>query len=107
MALSIPTYKDLVAKLFADANFRAQFLKDPTETLRAAGVGVPKGVTVKAVVDTPDVIHIVVPEMTELLDSNETHKLERGLIHNATHTPTPGCYYRRLQWAEGDGDEEP
>jgi hypothetical protein len=107
MALSIPTYKDLIAKLYADANFRAQFLKDPTETLRAAGVGVPPGVTVKAVVDTRDVMHIVVPEMTELLDSNKTHKSERELIINATHTPTPGCHYRRLQWAVGDGDEEP
>ncbi len=56
-------YSDVIARYYGDPDFKAKMDKDPTGTLKAAGMKLPEGVTVKLLVNTQDKIHIVLPNV--------------------------------------------
>lgn len=49
----------------SDVTFRQALKADPKKMLAEAGLHVAEGVTYQVVEDTPDVMHIVLPEMAE------------------------------------------
>ena len=51
----------IIGQAMSDANFRKKLLADPVQTLRAAGVEVPEGVSVRVVEDTATLVHMVLP----------------------------------------------
>ena len=61
----------LIAKCWADEDFKAKLLADPAGTLKAEGVEVLEGVTIKAVENTDEVFHLVIPAApTDLSDDD-------------------------------------
>lgn len=59
----------LVAKCWADENFKAKVLADPATVLKAEGIDVPQGVTVEAVENNDKTFHLVIPaKPTDLSD---------------------------------------
>ena len=64
----------IVSKARAESPFRAKLLADGNDALKALGIRVPEGVTVKFVEDTPAVWHFVIPaEEGELSDAELDH----------------------------------
>lgn len=51
----------IIGQAMSDLNFRKKLLADPVQTLRAAGVEVPEGVSVQVVEDTATLLHMVLP----------------------------------------------
>ena len=54
-------YTDIVAKYYGDPDFKARVDADPTGVLRAEGMEIPDGASVKLVFNTDKLIHIVLP----------------------------------------------
>lgn len=61
----------LVAKAWADEAFKQQLLADPVAVLKAEGLTLPAGLTVKVLENTDQLYHLVLPpKPTELSDDN-------------------------------------
>lgn len=54
-------YANIVAKYYGDPDFRAKVDADPTTTLMAEGLEIPKGANVKLLFNTESLVHIVFP----------------------------------------------
>lgn len=61
---------DVIAKYYGDPDFKAQVDADPTAVLKAEGVEIPEGTTVKLLFNSDTVWNIVVPAK-EALDAPE------------------------------------
>ena len=61
----------ILAKCWTDANFKQQLLTDPAATLKAQGIEIPAGYTVRVVENTDKVVNYVLPPNpnVELSDS--------------------------------------
>jgi hypothetical protein len=55
-------YGQIVAKCWADAEFKARLMADPNGTLAAEGIAVPAGVQFRVLENTPEVTYVVLPE---------------------------------------------
>lgn len=55
-------YSKIVAKCWADADYKAKLIADPNGTLRADGITVPGGIEVRIVENSPQVVYVVLPE---------------------------------------------
>jgi len=53
----------IIAKAWADEDFKARLIAEPAETLKAEGMEVPDGITIKVVQDTENLRHIVIPHL--------------------------------------------
>jgi hypothetical protein len=51
----------IIAKCWADEGFKRKLLADPAATLKAEGVDLPAGLSIKAVENTDKVFHLVIP----------------------------------------------
>ena len=51
----------LIAKCWADEGFKRKLLADPAATLKAEGVELPAGLSIKALENTDKVFHLVIP----------------------------------------------
>jgi len=73
----------IVARARTDEAFRERLLADATAVLREEGVAVPEGVTVKAVENTRDVEHLVIPSRRahEGLDEAALGAVVGGFVH--------------------------
>lgn len=61
----------LVAKAWADESFKQQLLADPVTVLKAEGLELPAGLTVKVLENTDQLYHLVLPpKPTELSDDS-------------------------------------
>lgn len=61
----------LIAKCWSDDSFKQRLLSDPSVTLKAEGVELPAGLTVKALENTGKVFHLVIPSKpTDLSDDD-------------------------------------
>lgn len=56
----------VIAKAWADAEFKSALLADPRAALKAQGIEVPEGVKVNVVEDTDNVIHLVLPKPPDM-----------------------------------------
>jgi len=63
--------QQLIAKCWSDENFKHKLLADPAAVLKAEGVAVPAGVTVKALENTDKLLHLLIPaKPTDLSDAD-------------------------------------
>jgi len=63
-AKSVPldsVYSKVVARAWSDPSFKARLVVDPRAALAEMGVAVPAGIRLKALEDTEDLVHLVVP----------------------------------------------
>jgi len=56
----------LIAKAWADEEFKSALLTDPRAALRAQGIEIPEGVTLNVVENTDNVINLVLPKAPEM-----------------------------------------
>ena len=63
-------YQQLIAKCWADEDFKQRLLGNPVETLKAEGMELPEGVRVQVVENTSQDLTLVIPARpTELSDA--------------------------------------
>ena len=58
-------YADVVARYYGDPDFKAEMDADPTRVLKAEGLDIPKGATVKLLFNTENLLYIVLPAPPE------------------------------------------
>lgn len=51
----------IIAKALKDESFKKQLIADPAGTLKAEGIEIPEGISVKVVADSESVRHMVLP----------------------------------------------
>ncbi len=76
----------LIARCWADEGFKKKLLADPAATLKAEGVTLPAGLTVKALENTDKVFHLVIPAKPTDLSDEDLDKVAGGFL-----TATGGC----------------
>jgi hypothetical protein len=54
-------FANVVAKYYGDPDFKAKVDANPTEALRAEGMDIPAGVTVKLLFNSDKLMHVVLP----------------------------------------------
>jgi hypothetical protein len=54
-------WSQVVAKAWTDASFKKQLLADPAAALKQQGIDVPRGLQVKVVENTDQVLYLVLP----------------------------------------------
>ncbi|MDO9104399.1 MAG: NHLP leader peptide family RiPP precursor [Methylovulum sp.] len=54
-------YSQIVAKCWADAEFKAKLMAEPKATLAAEGIAVPDGVELRVLENTATTINLVLP----------------------------------------------
>lgn len=84
----------LIAKCWADEAFKNQVLANPQASLKAAGIELPAGVSIKAVENTDKVFHLVIPARPAELSDAELEKVSAAsievpeiLMHTMIGTP--------------------
>lgn len=61
----------IIAKCWSDDSFKQRLLSDPSATLKAEGLELPAGLTVKALENTAQTFHLVIPaKPTDLSDDD-------------------------------------
>ena len=80
----------LIAKCWADEDFKAKLLADPAAILKAEGAEFPEGVTIKAVENTDKVTHLVIPAAPTDLSDEDLDKVAGGKLWCGEGD---GCYY--------------
>jgi hypothetical protein len=80
-------YGQIVAKCWADAEFKARFLADPKRTLAAEGVAVPEGGELRIVENTADLRYLVLPSQP-----GEGELSDESLSEIAGGSPPCACY---------------
>ena len=68
----------IIAKSWADDGFKGRLLSNPMDTLKAEGVEIPAGVTVKVLENTSNVVHLVLPAKPTDLSDEELDKVAGG-----------------------------
>ena len=70
----------LIAKCWADEGFKHKLLADPAATLKAQGVELPAGLSIKALENTDKVFHLVIPaKPTTDLSDEDLAKVSGGM----------------------------
>jgi len=92
------TITKAVARAWVDLGYKARLLSDPQAALAEAGVEIPAGTTVKALENTADTTHLVLPVAPNNvgeMSSDELEKVAGGelasspLVATGTLYPTP------------------
>ena len=68
----------LIAKCWADEDFKAKLLADPAAVLTAEGAALPEGLTIKAVANTDQVFHLVIPAAPSGLSDDDLDGVAGG-----------------------------
>ncbi len=74
-------YGKLVAKAWADEDFKAKLLADPMTVLKENEIAVPGGVDVKVVENTDTTVHLILPPAPsyDALSDDQVNALAGGL----------------------------
>ena len=95
-------WQDLVARAWSDPALKAKLLADPAGVLKANGLTVPKGITVKVVQNTDKVLHLVMPvkPAPEELSAKELQQAAGGYPpgYGPPEPPHPPEPPRPQQW---------
>lgn len=89
-------YVQVIARAWADEGFKQRLLANPGAVLQQEGIAIPTGITVKAVENTSDVFHLVIPPKPAGELSDEMLQQLAGGYHQAPRPPgmetpsTPG-----------------
>ena len=73
----------LIAKCWADDGFKRKLLADPAATLKAQGVALPAGVSIKALENTDKVFHLVIPAKPTDLSDEDLDKVAGGMTSSS------------------------
>ncbi len=68
----------VIAKCWSDEAFKKKLLTDPAATLKAQGLEVPTGVSIKALENTDKVFHLVIPAKPTDLSDEDLDKVAGG-----------------------------
>ena len=68
----------IIAKSWADDGFKGRLLSNPMDTLKAEGVEIPAGVTVRVLENTSNVVHLVLPAKPTDLSDEDLDKVAGG-----------------------------
>jgi hypothetical protein len=68
----------ILTKCWAGASFKQKLLVDPSTVLKAEGVDIPEGYTVRILENTDKVLHFVIPEHSTELPDDLLEKLAGG-----------------------------
>ncbi len=68
----------VIAKCWSDESFKQKLLADPVATLKAEGVALPDGLSVKALENTDKVFHLVIPAKPTDLTDDDLDKVAGG-----------------------------
>jgi hypothetical protein len=68
----------LIARCRDDEGFRQKLLADPAATLKAEGVGVPAGMSIRALENSDKVFHLVIPAKTAELADEDLDRVAGG-----------------------------
>ena len=92
----------IIAKCWADEAFKAKLLADPAATLKAEGAEVPAGLTVKAVENTDQVFHLVIPAKPTDLSDEDLDKVAAGVnLEMPARATKEGREAERMRVREG------
>ncbi|MDD3363708.1 MAG: NHLP leader peptide family RiPP precursor [Syntrophomonas sp.] len=75
----------VIAKAWADADFKARLLANPAETLQAEGIEVPAGVKVNAVENTNEQFFLVLPKAPDELSDEQLDNVAGGFRCDYSH----------------------
>lgn len=70
----------IIARCWTDAAFKTRLLADPVAVLQAEGLPVPQGVALRAVEDTAQTVHLVIPARPAELSDEMLDGLAAGGI---------------------------
>ncbi|MDD2923574.1 NHLP leader peptide family RiPP precursor [Rhodoferax sp.] len=88
----------LIAKAWADEAFKQRLMADPVAVLRAEGLELPDGLSVKVLENTEQLYHLVLPpKPTELSDDN-LDRVSGGICLCTTNDPDNDPYH--VRWAD-------
>jgi hypothetical protein len=84
------TIGQVIAKCWADDGFKRRLLANPAATLKAEGVELPAGMSVKALENTDKVFHLVIPakpaDLSKDLSEEELDKVvAAGLLSSVSN----------------------
>jgi hypothetical protein len=65
-------WSKIVAKAWADENFKKRLIKDPMTVLQEQGVGLKQGVQVRVVESTDQVLYLTLPPKSQTEELSET-----------------------------------
>jgi hypothetical protein len=68
----------IIAKSWSDDGFKKKLMSDPQATLKAEGVPIPAGVTIKVLENTSTVVHLVLPAKPTDLSDEDLDKVAGG-----------------------------
>ena len=72
----------IIAKCWADEAFKRKLLADPAATLKAEGVELPAGRSVKVLADDDKVHHLVIPaKSSDMSDAELEEVTGGGIVH--------------------------
>ena len=69
----------IIAKCWSDESFKQKLLADPVATLKAEGMALPDGLSVKALENTDKVFHLVIPAKPTDLSDDDLDKVAGGI----------------------------
>ncbi|MBF0515514.1 MAG: NHLP leader peptide family RiPP precursor [Nitrospirae bacterium] len=70
--------QELIKKAWNDEAFKAKLLTDTNAALKEHGIDVPAGVTIKAVENTANVIHILIPQKPTSISELSDEQLQQA-----------------------------
>ena len=70
----------IIAKYWADEGFKQKLVTNPVATLKAEGVDVPSGVSVKVLENSDKVFHLVIPPKPTDLSDEDLDKVAGGRL---------------------------
>jgi hypothetical protein len=71
----------IIAKCWEDTGFKQRLLADPAATLKAEGMQVPAGLSIKAVENTDNLFHLVIPAKPAELSDEDLQMVSGGGAH--------------------------
>jgi len=94
------TLSRIITRCWADAAFKTRLLADPAAVLREAGLDVPAGTELRAVEDTAQRVHWVIPARPAELSDEALENMAGGVPSDGLPflfhlPPRPGSYNAR------------
>ena len=74
----LDSLQQVIARAWADDDFKTRLLADPVHTLEAAGANLPAGLEIKAMENTDRVFHLVLPAKPTHLSDLDLERIAAG-----------------------------